>query len=67
MAIHHLLLGVVEAVCWYFFFWYLVGTIRKPERNLWVASLVLLVLFYSAFAACPWLRHTDFWNNLGQR
>ena len=67
MAWQHLLLGLIEAACWYFFFWYLLTTIRKPDRNLWLAASVLLVLFYLAFVTCPWLRHTDFWNSLGHR
>lgn len=66
MSWQHLLLGVVEAACWYLFFWYLLTTIRKPDRDPRLAALVLLVLFYLAFVTCPWLRHTDLWGNFGK-
>ena len=58
------ILGVIEAVLWYFFLWYLLDTLRKPERNLWLAAGVLLVLGYLAFVACPWVRETDAWRRL---
>ena len=30
--------GVIEAVLWYFFLWYLLDTLRKPKRDLWLAA-----------------------------
>lgn len=53
----HIVLGVLEAVVWYFFLWYFLTTLREPKRNLWIASGILLALFYAGFALCPWLRH----------
>lgn len=51
-------LGVIEAVCWYGFFWYLLHAVKAPDRKLWRSALVLVVLFYLAFVTCPWVRHT---------
>lgn len=64
MTAKHLLLGLIEAMCWYGFFWYLLYAIRRPEQKLWRPALVLLVLFYLAFITCPWVRHTQAFNEL---
>ncbi|KAA1258234.1 hypothetical protein LF1_07500 [Rubripirellula obstinata] len=64
MEIKHLILGLLEGVVWYFFIYYLIDTIRKPTRNLWVASGVLLALFCLGFVLCPWVRHTPAWESL---
>ena len=64
METKHLLLGQLEAVVWYAFIYYWLDTIRKPGRNLWIASGVLLGLFYLGFVLCPWIRHTPAWQQL---
>ena len=66
MTTWHLLIGILEAIAWYFFIWYLLSTLRAKERNLWLASFVLLILAYVAFALCPWLRHTEMWQSIGE-
>ncbi|PHQ35062.1 MULTISPECIES: hypothetical protein [Rhodopirellula] len=66
MTTWHLLIGILEAIVWYFFIWYLLSTLRAKERNLWLASFVLLMLAYVAFALCPWLRHTERWQSIGE-
>ncbi|MAT68746.1 MAG: hypothetical protein CMJ58_04410 [Planctomycetaceae bacterium] len=66
MSTWHILLGVLEAIVWYFFIWYLLTTLRAKERNLWLAALVLLLLAYAGFVLCPWLRHTELWQNIGE-
>ena len=58
MGLKHLVLGRLEAVAWYFFIYYWLDTLRKPTRNLWIASAVLLALFYLGFVLCPWVRQT---------
>lgn len=60
----HLALGLLEAVVWYFFIYYSLNTIKKPNRNLWIAAAVLLALFYLGFVLCPWIRHTPEWKEL---
>lgn len=64
MEIKHIILGLLEGVVCYFFIYYLLLTIKKPDRNLWTASAILLVLFYLGFILCPWVRHTPAWQNL---
>lgn len=64
MELKHMLLGLLEAVVWYFFLYYLLLTLKKPDRNLWIASAVLLALFYLGFILCPWVRHTPAWQGL---
>ena len=63
MSPWHVLLGAVEAVTWYFFFWFLLDSIKR-DRNPWIAALVLLALFYLAFFTCPWIRETEAWARL---
>ena len=65
MSAWHVLLSVAEAAVWYLFIWYGLSTIRAKERNLWLAALILLLLAYAGILLCPWLRHTEFWQNLG--
>lgn len=62
MELKHFILGLVEAVLWYFFLYYLLFTIKRPERNVWIAAAVLLTLFYTGFVLCPWVRHTPAWQ-----
>lgn len=64
MEIKHIILGLLEAVVWYFFIYYSLDTIRKPNRNLWLASAILIALFYLGFILCPWVRHTAAWRQL---
>ena len=63
MEIKQVVLAIAEAIIWYFFFWYLLDTLKR-DRNLWMAALVLLVLFYLGFVTCPWIRETDAWRRL---
>lgn len=63
MELKNLLLGVIEAVIWYFFLWYFLDTIKR-ERNLWLAALILLVLAYLGFVTCPWIRETEAWKRM---
>ena len=58
-----ILLGIVEAVLRYGFFWYLLDSIQK-QRGPAVAAAVLLVLFYLAFLTSPWVRETPAWDRL---
>lgn len=64
MEFKQIILGLLEGVVWYFFIYYLLDTLRKSDRNLWIASAVLLGLFYLGFVLCPWVRHTPAWQNL---
>ncbi|QEG35897.1 hypothetical protein [Bythopirellula goksoeyrii] len=64
MELKHIVLGLLEAVVWYFFIYYWLDTLRKPSRNLWIASAVLLALFYLGLVLCPWVRHTPAWQQL---
>ena len=64
MEAKHIVLGLIEAVVWYFFLWYLLATLKKPNRNPWIAAAVLLGLFYLGFVLCPWIRHTAAWQQL---
>ena len=63
MELKNLLLGVVEAVIWYFFLWFLLDTLKR-DRNLWLAALILLVLGYLGFVTCPWIRETEAWRKM---
>ena len=63
MEFKSLVLGIVEAVIWYFFLWYFLSVLKK-DRNLWVAALILLILAYLGFVTCPWIRETDAWKRL---
>ena len=60
----NIVLATVEAVIWYLFLWYSLSTIKHPDRSLWLASLILLVLGYLGFVTCPWIRETQAWNHL---
>ncbi len=55
--------SIIEAICWYFFFWFGLDAIQK-QRNPWYAAAILLAFFYLAFVACPWVRETDAWKRL---
>lgn len=63
MQLHSILLALVEAVCWYLFFWFGLDSI-KGGRNPWCAAAVLLVFFYVAFTACPWIHESEAWRQL---
>jgi len=49
---------VIEAIIWYFFISYFLFAI-KSGYNLWIDSLVLLVLAYLGVLACPWTRRFE--------
>lgn len=49
------LMAVVEAVLWYVFIYVLLYSL-KNEVNLYLASLVLLVVGYVATITCPWVQ-----------
>jgi len=55
---HHLILGILEAVVWYITIVVFIRTVRRETGNIWISSAILLVLFYTGFVLCPWLRHT---------
>ncbi|MEX0920119.1 MAG: hypothetical protein WDZ69_00880 [Candidatus Pacearchaeota archaeon] len=48
------LMYIVSAVIWFFFIYYLLFSI-KTDIDLWLASLILLVLAYLGTLSCPWL------------
>ena len=56
----------IEAVIWYFFIYYALFAL-KTDVNLWNAALILLVLAYVGFIACPWFRETAAWKRLMRR
>ena len=64
MELKHVVLAMLEAAVWYCLIYYLLLTIKKPDRNLWIASAVLLGLFYLGFVLCLWIRHTPAWMEL---
>lgn len=64
MEVKHIILGLLEAGTWYFCIYYLLDTLRKPNRSPWIAAGVLLALFYLGFVLCPWVRHTPAWQQL---
>lgn len=59
------LTGFVEFLLWLMLLRYLFGSLAAivagtaNNRDLWVRSLVSLLLFYGAFVACPLVRHSD--------
>jgi len=61
MGTFAIITAVIEAILWYFFLWVGLDTIHN-KRNIWLASLLLLVLGYAAFIACPWVRETRAWE-----
>ena len=65
MTTMQMITAILEAVLWYSFFWVGLDAIRN-KRNIWIASLCLLVLSYHAFVACPWIRETRAWEQLTQ-
>lgn len=65
MSTVEILFAIVEAALWYAFLWFLLDAIRN-NRNLWLASLYLLVTTYLGFVACPWVRDTRAWERLFQ-
>lgn len=64
MELKHILFSLLEGAVWYFFIYYFLLTLKKPDRNLWIASAILLALFYLGFVLCPWVRHTPAWLEL---
>jgi len=49
------LMYVVEAIIWYSFIYYLLLIITSGTGfNLWIDSLVLLILAYVGILVCPW-------------
>lgn len=52
-----LLLGIINATLWYFFFYYLLYSIKRAV-NIWVAAFILLLLFSLALITCPLVLHT---------
>ncbi len=63
MKTKNLFWGVVEAVIWFTFIYYLLYAIKNPVE-LWKASLILLVLMYLGMASCPWIRNSDAWKKM---
>lgn len=63
MASLEVLLGIIEAICWYFFFWFALDSTNR-RRNPWIGASVLITLFYIAFFACPWVRATEAFQSL---
>tara|TARA_E500000305_G_C4026301_1_gene241998 strand:+ start:3455 stop:3649 length:195 start_codon:yes stop_codon:yes gene_type:complete len=63
MQIKVIVLGMVEATCWYLFFWFGLHSIKRGYNSWWAAA-VLLILFYAAFVTCPWIREMDAWSQL---
>ena len=55
--------GVVEAIIWYGFIFYLLYALKNPVE-LWSSSAVLLILAYLGTIACPWVRNTDAWQRM---
>lgn len=55
MEFKRVLQYLVEAIIWYVFIYYLILTIKSQTGlSLWLDSLILLVLMYLGFMACPW-------------
>ncbi|QDV73759.1 hypothetical protein Spa11_19580 [Botrimarina mediterranea] len=50
MELRHILLGLLEGVVWHLFINYLLDTICKSDRNLWIASAVLVGHFNPGLA-----------------
>ena len=48
----------IEILVWYGFIYYLLYSIKNPV-NLFVSTLILLVLVYIGTISCPWFRKTD--------
>ncbi len=52
--------GVIEAVIWYGFIYYLLYAIKNPIE-LWLSSAILLALMTLGTMACPWVHNSDAW------
>lgn len=57
------LFALLEAVCWYFFVYILLYSIKNPV-SLWKSSLLLIVLAYTAACLCPIIRYSYSWQNM---
>jgi hypothetical protein len=65
------LLALLEGVIWYFFFLYLLYSIKNPV-DIAVSALVLLVLVYLAMLACPvlecpWINRMRPWKTMWKK
>ncbi len=58
-----LLRGILEAVVWYIFIYFLLYVLKNPVE-LWSAALIFLVLAYVGVFVCPWVRYTDSWRRM---
>lgn len=55
--------GIIEAIIWFVFTWYLLYVLKNPVE-LWSSALILLVLMYAGVLVCPWVRHTIGWRKM---
>ena len=63
MTLKTIIFSLIEALLWYCFLLVGIDVIRN-KRNIWLSSLILLVLGYLAFIACPWFRNTQAWEQM---
>ncbi len=55
--------GIVEAIIWYGFIYYLLYAIKNPVE-LWLSSAILLVLATLGTVACPWVQNSSAWRRM---
>ena len=55
--------GIIEAIIWYVFIYYIIYILKNPVE-IWLSALILLVLMYAGVSVCPWVRHTDSWRRM---
>lgn len=55
--------GIIEAVIWYGFIYYLLYSLKNPV-DLWFSSLVLLILVFAGTMACPWVHNSSAWRRM---
>lgn len=55
-------LGLVQATAWYALIFTILYSI-KYDVNLYISSLIILVLFLLGMTSCPLVRHTQAWKD----
>ena len=58
-----ILRGILEAIIWYVFIYYFLYVLKNPV-DLWLSTLILLVLMYAGVSVCPWVRNTCGWRRM---
>lgn len=63
MSTKDIIWGIIEAVIWYAFVYYLLYALKNPV-DLRLAALILLVLVYLGTVTCPLVHKMDAWRRI---